>query len=147
MVEPVVIRYYDWGFCCRDLGNVVTDILNGNKTIETRVYEIPKNMIGQESLLIATYGAKAKSKAVGLVTFSECKIYTSGQDFYKDSALHLICEEDVSSLWGWNSNGDKPKYGWIISKVTKFDKPFGLSKRCGIKFSRNMGICQLHSQK
>lgn len=141
--KPTILRFYEWGICCRDTENVVDAILEGNKTVETRVYPIPEKMILQNVLLIATYGDKRKSKAVGEVIFSGFTIYTCAEDFYKDTKLHLIDEFDTTSPWCWNSNGNNLKYGWIISKVTRFNDEYCLSKRPGIKFSRNMGIYKL----
>lgn len=138
-----VVRYYESGFCVRDIDGVVEDIVEERKKVESRVYKLPDKMIDKPCLMIATYGsANKESKGVAEVTFSGYYVYENSDDFYSHENLHLVKQNDTTSPWSWDSNGNSPKYGWIITKVTKFDKPYALSKRPGIKFSCNMGICE-----
>ena len=46
-------------------------------------------------------------------------------------------EEAGCHFYNWD---DKPKYGWVVSKVTKFDKPLDIRKRKGIIFTSGIKL-------
>ena len=110
-------------------------ILDGNKTIETRTYPIPRHYIGQEMVVIETPGKEGKFKArmVGIIVFGESFQYTNEKSFYKDQLKHCVAPD---SIWKWNENNEK--WGWPIQSVRRFKAPLQLQKRSGIKFSKGI---------
>lgn len=111
-------------------------ILSGEKTIETRTYQLPEKFENKELLIIETPGklGNFKSRIVGIIVFSESFEYKSKKEFYKDSLRHFV---DKNSEWAWK---EKKKWGWVIRKVTVFDKPQPLHKRPGIVYTTNISI-------
>lgn len=112
-------------------------ILNGEKTIETRKYPIPKKYINQKLVIIETPGKTGtfKARMIGFVTFGESFEYKTAETFYKDTKYHCVTSD---SVWKWKSS--EKKFGWIIIAVSKFDKDLPLQKRAGIKFSNDILI-------
>lgn len=110
-------------------------ILDGTKTIETRTYPIPSEYIGQEMAIIETPGKDGgfKSRVVGVVRFGESFPYESEKDFYKDSLRHRVTKD---SPWRWDAQ--KPKWGWPILAVVRFDSEIAPPPRRGIKYTRSV---------
>lgn len=115
-------------------------LINGTKTVETRSYALPKKYEGVELALIETPGKRGKFKAriIGTITFSHSFLYVFKQDWIDDYSRHKV--EDSNKLYGWNST--KPKYGWVVSNIKKFDKPLDISQRRGIVFTSNITLLE-----
>ena len=114
-------------------------IFAGDKTIDTRVYPLPQSMLNKTLLMIETPGANGnfKARGVGEIVFGDCKKYQDSISFYGDSEYHQIYK-DGNSPWRWDSNGNKPKYGWIIVSVNQFETKYSLNKRVGVKFTKDV---------
>ncbi len=111
------------------------EILSGRKIIETRTYRIPTEYVGKTLLIVETPGpnGKFKSRIVAKICFSRCFQYESEDSFYADSQRHLV---EPGSPWAWNP--DKPKWGWVIAKVTPLKHDLPVRKRLGIKFTKGL---------
>lgn len=112
-----------------------TLLINGQKSVETRSYPLPKRYEGVPLSLIETPGksAKFKSRIIGQITFSHSFQYPDENAWKDDYARHRVEENDP--MYGWKSN--KKKYGWVVSNVIKFDEPIVVNKRKGIIFTKN----------
>ena len=111
------------------------EILAQKKTIETRTYPIPQKYIGKTLLFVETPGTKGKfkSRIVAKIVFAESFPYKSKSEFYADVGRHLVTS---SSPWAWSD--DKPKWGWVVKKITLLKTPVALKKRIGIKFTNGL---------
>jgi hypothetical protein len=76
---------------------------------------LPGRYVNQGFWLIETPGKRGKFKArvIAKIRFSSFKQYQSASDFYTDSHLHKIKEDDPD--YGWKE--DVAKYGWIVGDV------------------------------
>ena len=112
-------------------------ILGGGKTVETRTYPIPAKYLGQELLIIETPGKEGnfKSRLVGSVIFNHCFKYLSESKFYADSKRHFVTPD---SQWKWTDQ--KPKWGWEILKINRFEQPIPAPQRRGIIYTTNISI-------
>lgn len=92
----------------------------GNKTIETRFYDILPEMIGKWIPVVRTNGKGGASNnaVLGYVKFSGSKYYADEEAFRADYDKHL-----VPNTSEFNVNGKQGKYGWIIEDVKKLDEP------------------------
>ena len=110
-------------------------IVSGEKTIETRNYPIPKDYIGKEMVLVETPGkfGKFKSRTVAIVQFGQSFRYASKASFYADANKHCVT---VDSPWAWQGEG--PKWGWPITKLTKLSEQKPLTRRLGIKYTKHL---------
>ena len=111
-------------------------IINGQKTIETRTYDLPSQYLNTEMAVIETPGKNGKFKAriIGIVIFTECIKYKNKKDFYKDIDKHFVTKD---SEWAWK---DKAKYGWKVSIVKKLTKPIPAPLKKGIVFTKNINL-------
>jgi predicted transcriptional regulator len=117
-------------------------LINGDKSVETRSYPLPKRLEGMELALIETPGkyGRFKSKIIGTITFSHSFQYPDKQSWTDDYNRHKVEENDKSYNW----NGNKKKYGWVVSKFTKFENPVDPPKKRGIVYAKN---CKLPVDK
>lgn len=113
-------------------------LIDGTKVVETRTYPLPEKYIGQELALIETPGklGKFKSRIIGTITFSHSFIYPDKLAWIDDYHRHLVNENDKN--YGWNDN--KPKYGWVVSQIIKYNKHTEAPKRKGIIFTKDCDI-------
>jgi len=109
-------------------------LINGDKSVETRSYPLPKKYEGVELALIETPGkyGQFKSRIISTITFSHSFLYDIKQDWLDDYNRHKVEEQD--KLFGWNPV--KPKYGWVVSDINKFDEPTSAPKQKGIIFTK-----------
>src|SRR6185437_495894 len=110
-------------------------IVSGRKTIETRHYPLPTKYLHVELAVIQTPGSAnpgKKAQIVGTVVFSRCITYGSKQEWKADYRRHLVPENDKA--FGYNSN--KPKWGWVVKRVTTFPATVAPPKRRGIRFTQ-----------
>lgn len=113
-------------------------LINGDKTVETRSYPLPKKYEGVELALIETPGkyGRFKSRIIGTITFSHSFQYPDKQAWIDDYNRHKVEEGDEFCHW----NKNKPKYGWIVSDINKLDKPKNILSRKGIIFTTNIQL-------
>jgi len=113
------------------------EILSGSKTVETRTYRLPIKYENTELAIIETPGPQAdfKARIVGTIIFEGSFQYQNKKDFYADFANHRV---DRNSPWAWKT--DKPKWGWKIKSILKFDNPVTFKGTKGIVFSKSCKI-------
>ena len=110
-----------------------TLLINGEKSVETRSYPLPEKYVGVELALIETPGkyGRFKSRITGTITFSHSFQYPDKQSWVDDYNRHKV--EELDKFYSWNTV--KPKYGWVVSNIKKFDKPIPYLKKKGIVFT------------
>jgi alpha-ketoglutarate-dependent dioxygenase FTO len=100
-------------------------ILKGEKTIETRAYDLPPGLIGKRIAILQTpQGESGKSamgnqlafatsnaQVVGWCRFSKAFHYTNRNFFMRDEAAHLVTRD---SDYGWKEGITKDIYGWLV---------------------------------
>jgi hypothetical protein len=113
-------------------------LIDGTKSVETRSYPLPKKYEGIELALIETPGknGKFKSRIIGTIIFSHSFKYPDENAWKQDYNRHLV--EYNHDLYGWKEN--KPKYGWVVSSITKFDEPCDPPRKRGIIYTRSCKI-------
>jgi len=113
-------------------------LINGEKSVETRSYPLPKRLEGVELALIETPGkyGRFKSRIIGTITFSHSFQYPDKQSWTDDYNRHKVEENDKSYNW----NEDKKKYGWVVSNITKFENPVDPPKKRGIIYVKNCKV-------
>ena len=109
-----------------------TFLINSVKTVETRSYPLPRKYEGIELALIETPGKSRqfKSRIIGTITFSHCFRYPDENAWKSDYPRHRV--DATNQFYKWN---DKPKYGWVVSNIVKFDDPVDPPKKRGIIFA------------
>ncbi len=113
-------------------------LINGDKSVETRSYPLPKRLEGVELALIETPGkyGRFKSRIIGTITFSHSFQYPDEQSWKDDYNRHKVEEND--EFYSWNEN--KKKYGWVVSNITKFENPVEPPKKRGIIYVKDCNI-------
>jgi hypothetical protein len=108
-------------------------LINGSKSVETRSYPLPKKYEGVELALIETPGRNRhlKTRIIGTITFSHCFRYKNETEWKLDTNRHKVGTDNIN--YGWDTN--KPKYGWVVSKIVKFDEPVDPPKKRGIIYA------------
>lgn len=117
-----------------------TLLINGWKSVETRSYPLPKKYEGIELYLVETPGkyGRFKARVIGTITFSHSFKYPDKQSWIDDYNRHKVEEGDEFCHW----NENKPKYGWVVCDVKKFDHAIDINQRQGIIFTTNLNIMQ-----
>jgi len=112
-----------------------TLLINGQKTVETRSYRLPVRLEGVELALIETPGksTKFKSRIIGTITFSSCIQYYSKEQWEADNDRHKVDTNDQTYCW----KDDKPKFGWVIKSVKRFENPVDPPAKRGIIYVKN----------
>ena len=113
-------------------------LINEVKSVETRSYHLPEKYVGEELALIETPGryGRFKARIIGTITFSHSFKYPDQRAWQDDYNRHCVAVDDP--IYNWKD--DKPKYGWVVSKVIKFDKPVDIRKRKGIIFTSGIQL-------
>lgn len=113
-------------------------LINAIKSVETRSYPLPDKYAGEELALIETPGryGRFKARIIGTIIFSHSFKYPHQKAWQDDHNRHCVAVDDP--IYNWKD--DKPKYGWVVSKVTKFDKPLDIRKRRGIIFTSGIQL-------
>ena len=111
-------------------------LINNDKVVETRSYPLPAKYAGEELALIETPGksGRFKSRIIGTITFSHSFKYESRNEWLNDYYRHLVDQHDEN--YGWKYY--KPKYGWVVSNITKYNEPLNINCRKGIIFTTNL---------
>lgn len=109
-------------------------LINGDKCVETRGYPLPNKYLGETLALIETPGkiGKFKARIIGTIVFSHCFQYDSYQEWISDYNRHLVKSDNP--YFGWNN---KPKYGWVVCQINKFDQVISAPENKGIIFTNN----------
>mgnify|MGYP001545319564 FL=1 len=117
-----------------------TLLINGWKSVETRSYPLPQKYEGVELYLVETPGkyGRFKARVIGTVTFSHSFKYPDKQSWIDDYNRHKVEEGD--EFFGWNEN--KPKYGWVVCSVKKFEHAVDINQKRGIIFTTNLDIME-----
>ena len=96
-------------------------ILNGEKTIETRSRNTLKSFLGQRVGIIRS--GKGKSVVVGYATIGdEPIVYPDIESFRADEDKHLVKEGSKFDTKG-------KKYGYVLSDVVREPNPYPISKK------------------
>ena len=113
-------------------------LINGDKCVETRSYPLPEKYEGEELALIETPGKKGNFKAriIGTITFSHSFKYPDKQSWKDDYNRHKV--EEFDEIFAWKEN--KPKWGWVVSDVKKFEEYQPARENKGIVFTLNCEI-------
>ena len=111
------------------------ELILGRKTIETRSYPLSEEYMDMEIAVIETPGKKGKKEAgitkariIGIIKFSGCKQYKSLSEWKKDKSKHLVSLSDPDYAF----HSDKPRWGWIVSSITRFPEPLPAPTKKGI---------------
>lgn len=109
-------------------------IASGEKTIETRTYELPEKYIGNPLFFVETPGKTGnfKARVIGEIIFSKSKRYRSREEFYKDQKRHHVSKD---SVWKWDK---KEKWGWEIEKLTLYKCSYPAPGGRGIVFTKEI---------
>lgn len=112
-------------------------IANGQKTIETRSYPLPKKFIGRPIALIETPGPAGNFKAriTAIIQFDESFEYKTAREFYADEKRHRVTKD---SPWRWRS--DSKKFGWPVRVLKRLNRPTAPPEKRGIVFSKSCEI-------
>ena len=121
-------------------------LIRGVKTVETRSYPLPNKYIREELAIIETPGkyGRFKARIIGTITFDNSFKYPNKQTWLEDYNRHCVEKDDP--LYGWVDDDSffvlesKPKYGWVVNKVIKFDQPLDIHKRKGIVFTTGVKV-------
>jgi hypothetical protein len=102
-------------------------VLDGSKSIETRAYDLPPELLGKRVSIIESPTGSAgvsnvgniidfkssNAKVIGWCTFCSVKKYTNRKDFDADESAHLV---SADSSYGWKDNKTNAIYGWVVGK-------------------------------
>ena len=121
-------------------------LLNGTKTIETRLYDLPKDLIGRKIFILESQPGKdgvssignvldsndieRNIKTVGWVKFDRVSMYRYRAKFEADEKKHLVKRD---SGYGWKED-TKLIYGWVVASKGKY------KDNCGKKQSKKPQI-------
>lgn len=113
-------------------------ILNGVKTIETRHYPLPPKYLKKDLLVIETPGKSKEFEAriIGIVQFDDYFEYSSKLHFDSDLTKHHVADD---SEFYWSTSKPK-KWGWVVSKATKFKDHYKAPKKRGIIWTSEVSI-------
>ncbi len=116
-------------------------IVEGQKVIETRGYQLPIQYVGIPIAIIETPGPLGKkqgidkARIVGLVTFSESFQYKTKAQWKSDTQRHFV-KEDSAFAFGNRSE----TWAWVISEVSALKKPAPAPARRGIVFTKSCSL-------
>ena len=103
-------------------------ILEGEKSIETRTYNLPGELRGQKLYILETrpgetgvsglgdyitFEGNDIARLVGWIEISNVFKYTSADQFRNDESRHMV---DVESGYGWKAGETSCIYGWEVNK-------------------------------
>mmetsp|Transcript_10732 Transcript_10732/g.20139 ORF Transcript_10732/g.20139 Transcript_10732/m.20139 type:complete len:135 (+) Transcript_10732:3-407(+) len=99
-------------------------IVKGDKSVETREYPLPQQVIGKKVQIFISNGPEHDDSAstitsVGEVVFSTCFKYSSEKQWLHDEHRHKVSTKLPNYRW----NDNVPKYGWVVKSHLAFDKP------------------------
>lgn len=117
-----------------------TLLLKGKKTIETRAYTLPKQLIGKVIHILQSRKGKdgisslpnvmdypeQKVDRIGWVVFDHVVEYRDKESFIKDEQKHLVLRE---SNYAWKDGETKVIYGWKVKECGGFEESSRSMKR------------------
>ncbi len=113
-------------------------LLSGEKTVETRGYDISEKYRGVELALIETPGPRGKKEAgiersriIGTIVFEKTYRYQSKKHWQSEERLHHVPTKDPQYAW---SNRDE-KWGWKVKSIKALKKPMPSPKKKGIVYA------------
>jgi hypothetical protein len=102
-------------------------ILEGKKSIETRLYNFPPALIGQKIFILESQTGSGYStiqnitrmddpkvytmECIGWCIFHRITLYTDRSQFEMDHNKHCV---DRDSIFGWKDHEEKIIYGWEV---------------------------------
>jgi len=107
-------------------------IIDGQKTIETRNQPNLDKLIGKTVKIIRTLGPKSKDKAmvIGEVTIAGKKEYNTLAEFREDAGKHLVSE-------GSSFDFKKPKVGYLLENPKRYTQEYPADSNRGIVYSKS----------
>ena len=116
-------------------------MLSGEKSVETRGYELPAPLLGVrvEILEPRAPGSPGVSglgdvldgdqigksvRLVGWCVFSRVIVYRDGEAFDADKDLHLVTR---GSRYGWKDGETEVLYGWVVGHAVMYEEGHGSS--------------------
>eukprot|EP00912_Choanoflagellata_sp_UC4_P002268 UC4_evm3s1434 len=100
-------------------------LLNGERTIETRAYDLPDGLLNHPIKIIETQPGgmdmhgSSKARVVGEVVFKKVRRYADRDDFIKDQGFHCVEAENEIIGWDAREDSDKPRFGWVVESVKR----------------------------
>lgn len=112
-------------------------ILSGKKSIETRSYQLPEDLLHSSILLCESLpgidGVSALSdnvlesqtglSLIGEIIISHSKEYVSQREWSEDREDHQVPSD---SVYEWAPTESGRRYGWYISSVTAYEQPLSV---------------------
>jgi len=93
-------------------------LLDGSKSLETRSYPLPNDLLGKEIAVWETGREGVEEAFVGSVVFDRCDEYRNKEEWISDQKSHLV---DVhSEQFGW-TEGER-KFKWRVKGARTFVK-------------------------
>ncbi|GKY95507.1 hypothetical protein MPSEU_000512400 [Mayamaea pseudoterrestris] len=104
-------------------------LTSGQKTIETRTYELPPALIGRKILILQSppgidrtsslgdtifYNATPHVRITGWCIFNNVKRYKTQTEFEGDQSSHLVAP---TSGFAWKDGPTELMYGWVVAEV------------------------------
>jgi alpha-ketoglutarate-dependent dioxygenase FTO len=131
-------------------------VVNGRKSIETRVYSLPPSLLGKRLYILESQSGKAGVsslgdhvdiesvkdgeqnggvRVIGWCVISSVKEYMTRQAFEADESQHLVKSD---SGYGWKENSTEVIYGWIVSDYGAFTGERDLAFTTGMRRFRSL---------
>jgi hypothetical protein len=117
-------------------------LLNGNKTIETRSYNLPQALLGKRIIILESQPGKDQVsslgnilvgeeinesvKPTGWVIFDRVITYRYRSKFEADEKMHLVKR---NSGYGWKEETEIV-YGWVVGKKGKYKNSGKNKQKC-----------------
>jgi len=129
-------------------------LIEGRKTIETRAYNLPNDLLGKWIAIIQSPQGKpgisamgnqldfdsSDAKIVGWCKFSAVVQYTNRVDFESDEGAHLVASD---SGFGWKEGRTKVIYGWVVVERKAAEKQAAEKYKAATRRLRS--IYQMHA--
>lgn len=123
-----------------------TALVNGQKTIETRNYQLPNKCKGVRIGIVEIMPKSLPSKKpelIGEVVFVDCKEYSTKEQWEADEPYHKVQPDD--ERFGWDSqNPNKKKFGWVVHTWQAYDRTIreAASEYCNtrVHFTKNFFV-------
>lgn len=112
-------------------------ILSGKKSIETRSYQLPEDLLhtsivlcesapglaGVSTLSDSVIESQPGLLLIGEIYVSHSKEYTSQEEWDEDRECHQVPSD---SAYEWTPTEIGRRYGWYIERVTVYSKPLSV---------------------
>ncbi len=107
-----------------------------SKTVETRFYPLSKRYVDRPIAIVETpgRGRQFRSRVVAIVIFGPSFRYSTANEFYLDSARHLV--SPTSPAFTWDSGKGRSKWGWPVKSIWKVKSDLPVGFRAGRIYCR-----------